>query len=87
MSNEFWVEGRTFPDALQAFTFAEIQADRMQRPVHVHAGKPQYEAQGRGFEVRGKGLNWHATAHPSYYVRSHLVRENSPQCNVAAEVA
>lgn len=71
MSDEFWVEGRWFPDSLQAFTFAEIQADRMQRPVYVHVGKPTYE-------LNGRGSNWHATAYPSYHVRSHVVRENSP---------
>jgi hypothetical protein len=78
---EFFVEGRWFPDSLQAFTFAEIQADRMQRPVHVHYGEPNYA-------VSGKGFNWHATAYPSYYIRNHVVRENSPQRKVlAAEAA
>lgn len=54
----FSVEGRYFPDAIQAFTFAQIQADRMKRPV----------------EIRIQG-EWHGTAHPSNYVRSHLVKQ------------
>lgn len=55
----FIVEGRYFPDSLQAFTFAWIQADRMLRAVEVHTNVP--------------GRPWHATAQPSNYVRSHKV--------------
>ena len=69
---EFAVEGRYFPNPLYAFTFAQIQADRMERPVEVHikAGQPT-------FVLRGKRAHtWHATAHPSNFERSHLVRES-----------
>lgn len=59
---EFFVEGRYFPDTLLAFTFAGIQADRMNRPVEVHLNEPKF----------GTGRPWHCTAQPSNYVRSHL---------------
>lgn len=62
----FSVEGRYFPNSLYAFTFAQIQADRMSRAVEVHIGKP----------LRKPGLHgssWHATAQPSHFVRRHLV--------------
>ena len=68
-----WVEGRKFNDTLSAFTFAQIQADRMQRPVEVH-----YEA------PRGQIATWHATAYPTDYRRQHLVVENSPSRLFAA---
>lgn len=65
----WWVEGRRFPNSLQAFTFAQIQADRMDRAVQVHNGDPNFSYMDH---------TWHATAYPSNFVRSHLVRENSP---------
>lgn len=68
---EFFVEGRYFPDSLQAFTFAGIQADRMGRAVEVRTqikyGDTMYNP--------GTGP-WHSTAQPSNYVRRHLVRES-----------
>ncbi len=68
MSDEFFVEGRWFPNSLQAFTFAQIQADRMDRPVHVHGGGEER------YPIFGKGRTWHATAHPENFRRAHLVR-------------
>lgn len=68
--NDFFVEGRYFPSSLYAFTFAGIQADRMDRAVEVHVSVLT--------EPRPLGRNsstWHATAHPSHYVRRHLVME------------
>mgnify|MGYP003136477971 CR=1 FL=1 len=67
---DFAVEGRYFPNPLYAFTFAQIQADRMDRPVEVHL-RPE-TPHGRPYEQRS---TWHATAHPSNYVRRHLVKE------------
>ena len=69
MTDTFWVEGRYFPNSLQAFTFAGILADRMDRPVHVHAhGKPE-------FPLEYKGANWISTAHPEGFIRPHLVKQ------------
>lgn len=65
---EFFVEGRWFPNSLYAFTFAQIQADRMQRVVHVHAGGEE------SYPLYGKGHNWHATAYPEGYRRDHFLR-------------
>lgn len=65
MSNEFSVEGRYFPNSLWAFTFASIQADRMDRPVSVHRNF------GSLYEP-----TWESTAQPSDFVRRHLVRES-----------
>lgn len=62
MLNRFSVEGRYFPNSLQAFTFAWIQADRMERPVEVHLNQVESIYDG----------TWHATARPSNYVQSHL---------------
>ena len=63
MRNDFFVEGRYFPNSLWAFTFAQIQADRMNRPVEVESVDiDQFRF-------------WHATAQPSNFVRRHLVRE------------
>lgn len=59
----FVVEGRFFPNSLYAFTFALIQADRMQRPVEVHNNH------GSLWDP-----TWHATAHPGNYLRPHMVR-------------
>lgn len=66
---EFFVEGRYFPNSLWAFTFAGIQADRMDRPVEVHvkAAQPHTVLRGHGAHT------WHATAQPSHFVRRHLV--------------
>jgi hypothetical protein len=61
MSRDFHVEGRYFADPLTAFTFASIQADRMDRPVEVQLNIP-----GRPME---------SVAHPSNFVRSHLVTQ------------
>jgi hypothetical protein len=78
MSDEFFVEGRYFPNSLYAFTFAQIQADRMDRPVHVVAGDPEWathrDQYGRVLTTPGKSTNWHATAHPENFRREHLVR-------------
>jgi hypothetical protein len=69
MSNRYSVEGRYFPNTLYAFTFAQIQADRMMRPVEVHFGITGREhCQGRKEKA-----TWHATAHPSNFARRHLV--------------
>ena len=69
---QFAVEGRYFPDAIQGFTFAQIQADRMQRPVEVHTHVP-----GQRIWPSGRcSHTYYATAHPSNYVRRHLVKEN-----------
>jgi hypothetical protein len=67
MNDEFFVEGRHFPNSLWAFTFAGIQADRMLRPVEVHI-------KSNGYYKVGTDPTWHATAYPSNFVRSHLVR-------------
>jgi hypothetical protein len=56
----FYVEGRYFPNSLYAFTFAQIQADRMNRPVEVQL------ADSRA---------WHATAHPENFRRQHRVKQ------------
>jgi hypothetical protein len=62
----FTVEGRSFPNSLHAFTFASIQADRMNRPVEV-----------RVLHEEAKYLSdWHATAQPSNFVRRHLVKQS-----------
>lgn len=71
---DFEVEGRYFENSLHAFTFAQIQADRMQRPVQVHL----HDKYDQPLPVLKHKSSWHATAYPSNYVRSHLVRENSP---------
>lgn len=62
---EFQVEGRYFPDPLQAFTFAQIQADRMGRPVEVHI-RDKYD---------NLEASWHATAYPPNHVRAHIVKQ------------
>ena len=61
MSRNFHVEGRYFEDDLTAFTFASIQADRMERPVEVQLNIPT-----RPFVSR---------ALPSNSVRRHLVTQ------------
>jgi hypothetical protein len=66
--NEFDVEGRYFPNSLYAYAFAEIQADLMDRPVEVHI-------KGFPHPVLKHKSTWHATAHPSNFVRRHLVTE------------
>lgn len=76
---DFAVEGRFFPNALWAFTFAQIQADRMKRPVEVHIdrttkGQNMYYKPYLG--VTAVSPTWHATAHPSNFVRRHLVTES-----------
>ena len=60
--DRFFVEGRYFPNSLHAFTFAQIQADRMQRAVEVHLD----------YEVPRP---WHATAYPTGYTRPHIVKQ------------
>lgn len=60
----FFVEGRYFPNSLHAFTFAQIQADRMHRAVEVHTEKP-----GGIVDV------WHATAYPTGHKRAHIVKQ------------
>lgn len=67
----FIVEGRYFPNSLQAFTFASIQADRMNRPVEVWVGD---ESRPRPLSYFPSG--WHATAQPSNFVRRHLVKQS-----------
>jgi hypothetical protein len=63
--NPFVVEGRYFPNSLQAFTFAQIQADRMKRVVEVrHTTVPAWAPM------------WYATAAPTGYRRRHLVMES-----------
>ena len=64
---EFKVEGRYFPNTLYAFTFAQIQADRMDRAVEVHASDP--------FDRLSSHASWHATAHPANYMRQHTVKQ------------
>ena len=62
-----FVEGRHFNgNQIYAFTFAQIQADRMGRAVEVHTARPG--------QLRRR--TWHATAHPSHFARSHLVTES-----------
>lgn len=68
MSEEFFVEGRYFPNNLQAFTFAQIQADRMQRVVHVH------ENREKRYPIYHKGECWHSTAYPTGFRREHYMR-------------
>lgn len=78
-NDNFVVEGRYFPNPLWAFTFAGIQADRMDRPVEVHIDLGDYRVlpQDIPSNVVTKKLNtWHATAHPEGYVRRHLVKES-----------
>lgn len=70
-TNEFFVEGRYFPNPLWAFTFAQIQADRMERAVEVHSAE---EINIPRLLTR-ESATWHATAHPSNFVRSHLVAQ------------
>ena len=75
---QFTVEGRYFPNPLYAFTFAQIQADRMDRPVEVHLdrtnqGQNQYHKPKLGERA---APTYHATAHPSNFVRRHLVKES-----------
>lgn len=77
----FSVEGRYFPNGLYAFTFASIQADRMDRPVEVHVDRTD-QGQNQYYRPKqGKRANptWHATAQPSNFVRRHLVKEGIPQ--------
>ena len=57
------VEGRYFPNSLYAFTFAQIQADRMQRVVEVHNNH------GSLWDP-----TWHANAYPTGYHRDHYLR-------------
>ena len=64
---EYEVEGRYFPTNLYAFTFAQIQADRMHRAVEVHISDP--------YDRLSRTGSWHATAHPEEYRRTHLVKE------------
>lgn len=59
----FVVEGRYFPNSLYAFTFAQIQADRMDRVVEVHNNH------GTLWDP-----TWHATAHPEGSRRVHVQR-------------
>ena len=69
---QFAVEGRYFPDPIQGFTFAQIQADRMSRPVEVHTHTP-----GQRVWPGGRcSHTYHATAYPSHFVRSHKVVES-----------
>lgn len=70
MSDEFFVEGRYFPNSLYAFTFAQIQADRMDRPVHVHTAPFEH-----GEIYHRNGSDWHATAHPENFRRAQVRRE------------
>ena len=70
--NEFFVEGRYFPNSLYAFTFAGIQADRMDRPVEVHVTT---DVRVEPRPLSWKSSSWHATAQPSHFVRRHLVME------------
>lgn len=70
---KFFVEGRYFDCPVEAFTFASIQADRMKRSVEIR--------------LEDKQGPYHGTAYPSNYVRSHLVRENSPLQLDAASAA
>ena len=83
MDENFVVEGRYFPDALLAFTFAGIQADRMRRPVEVHIRTGEIdEVMRQRLTECGKArkmTTWHATAQPSHFVRRHLVKEGVPQ--------
>jgi len=76
MSNEFFVEGRYFPNSLQAFTFAGIQADRMDRAVEVHTQSELNRHLQIHDPSRLRLSTWHATAHPSNFVRRHLVTES-----------
>lgn len=76
----FAVEGRYFPNSLYAFTFAQIQADRMQRPVEVHVDEtPPID---RYANNQHHLSTWHATAHPDRFRRNFLV----PQPLVLSEV-
>lgn len=68
---DFEVEGRYFPNSLFAFTFAQIQADRMQRPVEVHVHDPYDQP----LPVLKHKSTWHATAYPTGYIRSHVVKQ------------
>lgn len=68
----FAVEGRYFPDAIQGFTFASIQADRMKRPVEVFLQRAPPVAG----VTKQPSHAYHATAYPSDYVRRHLVKES-----------
>jgi hypothetical protein len=62
---KFEVEGRFFPNSLQAFTFATIQADRMNRPVEVHVYDNTHRLVREHFpKVLRHKSTWHATAHP-----------------------
>lgn len=58
---KFFVEGRYFNNTLWAFTFAQIQAARMGRPVEVR--------------VEVADGPWHATAYPDNYKRAHVVKQ------------
>lgn len=64
--NNFSVEGRYFEDSLTAFTFAGIQADRMDRAVEVRI--PAFHDDG----LLRPGA-WHGTARPESYRRLHAV--------------
>ena len=78
-NDKFVVEGRYFINSLLAFTFASIQADRMNRPVEVHVDLGPYRVglQDIPGNVVTKSLStWHATAQPSNFVRRHLVKES-----------
>lgn len=69
---QFAVEGRYFTDAIQAFTFAQIQADRMKRAVEVFLQR----APDTASNTKSPSHSYHATAHPSNYVRRHFVTES-----------
>ena len=65
MAVKFEVEGRYFPNSLQAFTFAQMQADKMDRPVDVHVYDKQWQIVREHFPNMGRTKSWHATAHPA----------------------
>ncbi len=71
----FVVEGRYFDDAIQAFTFAQIQATRMDRPVEVRLNVSQHTRP------------WHATAYPDGYERTLVRAKTAPKRNPALELA
>ena len=70
---DFEVEGRYFPNGLFAFTFAQIQADRMGRPVEVHV-RDKYDMRRMTIPSQ-RGPTWQATAHPANYKRHHMVKQ------------
>ena len=74
--NSFCVEGRRFPNLLHAFTFAQIQSERMDRPVEVHleaSPKANFFGGTRHLPL------YHATAYPPSHVRVHRVHTNEPR--------